>query len=53
MNALSTKFAAFTAALLMNALIMSAVGYLFALQSDAHVSAIAFAKALVRQTWLS
>ena len=47
MNTLSTKLTAFAAALLMNGLVMGALGYLFVLQSDPNISAIAFAKAVV------
>ena len=47
MNTLSSKLTAFAAALAMNGLILSALGYLFALQSHPNMSAIAFAKAVV------
>jgi hypothetical protein len=47
MNILASKFTAFAAALAMNGLVMSALGYLFVLQSDPNMSAIAFAKAVV------
>ncbi len=47
MNTLSTKFTAFVAAVLMNGLLMAALGYLFALQSHPNWSAIAFARAVV------
>jgi hypothetical protein len=50
MNTLSTKFTAFAAALFMNGLIMSAVGYCFALQSGTHLSVFAFAKAVMHQS---
>jgi hypothetical protein len=53
MNTLSSKLAAFAAALTMNGLILSALGYLFALQSHPNISAIAFAKAVVAHQWLS
>jgi hypothetical protein len=53
LNTLSTKLAAFAAALLMNGLVMGALGYLFVLQSDPNMSAIAFAKAVVAHQWLS
>ena len=52
-NTLSSKFTAFAAALAMNGLIFGALGYLFALQSDPNMSAIAFAKAVVAHQWLS
>jgi hypothetical protein len=51
MNTLSTKLAAFAAAVFMNGLVMSAVGYLFVLQSHPTMTAIAFAKAAAHQ-WL-
>jgi hypothetical protein len=47
MNTLSTKLTAFAAALAMNGLVFGALGYLFVLQSQPNVSAIAFAKAVV------
>jgi Na+-transporting NADH:ubiquinone oxidoreductase subunit NqrD len=52
MNTLSTKLTAFTAALVTNCLIMGAVGYLFALQAQPHLSAIAFAHKIVAHSWL-
>jgi hypothetical protein len=53
MNTLSTKLTAFAAALAMNALVMSAVGYLFALQSQPHLSVVAFAHKVAAHQWLS
>ena len=53
MNTLSTKLTAFAAALVMNGLVMSAVGYLFALQAQPHLSAISFAHKVVAHQWLS
>jgi hypothetical protein len=52
MNTLSTKLTAFAAALLMNGLVMGAVGFLFELQSHPHMSVIAFARAVVAHQWL-
>jgi hypothetical protein len=52
MNALSTKFTAFAAALVMNSLIMGAVGFLFELQSHPHLSVMTLAKAVVTHQWL-
>jgi hypothetical protein len=52
MNTLSSKFTAFAAALVMNSLIMGAVGYLFEIQSHPQMSVIAFAKAVVAHQWL-
>jgi hypothetical protein len=51
MNTLSSKLTAFAAAVLMNGMIMSAVGYLFALQSHPHMSALAFARAVATHQW--
>jgi len=53
MNALSSKLAALAAALVMNSLIMGAVGYLFEIQSHPHVSVISFARAVATHQWLS
>jgi hypothetical protein len=53
MNSLTTKFTAFAGALVANALVMSAVGYCFALQTNTHMSVVAFAKAIVTHQWLS
>ena len=47
MNTLSSKLTAFAAALLINGFVMGALGYLFVLQSNPNMSAIAFAKAVV------
>ena len=43
MTTLSSKFAAFAAALAMNGIIMIGVVYLFALQGNSHLYAISFA----------
>ena len=51
MNTLSSKLTALAAALLMNGLIMGAVGYLFEIQSRPNVSAIAFVGQVVRHQW--
>jgi hypothetical protein len=53
MNILASKFTAFAAALAMNGLVMSALGYLFVLQSNPNMSVIAFAKAVVAHQLLS
>jgi hypothetical protein len=53
MNAISSKLTAFAAALMVNGLVMGAVGYLFALQSHPHLSAISFARAVVAHQWLT
>lgn len=43
MNTLATKLTVFAAALAVNGLVLGALGYLFALQSPPHLSAIALA----------
>jgi hypothetical protein len=53
MNTLSSRLSAFAAALAMNGLVFGALGYLFALQSHANMSAIALAEAVVAHPWLS
>jgi hypothetical protein len=53
MNAISSKLTSFAAALVMNGLIMGAVGYLFAIQSHPHMSVISFAKAAVAHQWFT
>jgi len=52
MNTLSSKLTAFAAALVMNSLIMGAVGYLFEIQSQPHMSVISFAWQIVAHQWL-
>jgi hypothetical protein len=52
MNALSSKLTALAAALLMNSLIVGAVGYLFEIQSHPHVSVISFARQIVTHQWV-
>jgi hypothetical protein len=49
MNALSTKLTAFTAALVMNSLIMGAIGYLFEIQS--HPMSVSLAQAVAAHPW--
>ena len=53
MSTLSTKFAAFAAALAVNGLVMTALGYLFVVQSRPHVTLVGFAKLVAAQQWLS
>ena len=53
MNTLSSKLTAFAAALMMNGLVMGALGYLFALQSHPHLSVISIARAVATHQWLS
>jgi hypothetical protein len=52
MNTLSSKLTALAAALLMNSLIMGAVGYLFEIQSHPHMSVISFARQVAAHQWL-
>ena len=52
MSNLSFKLTAFTAALMMNGLVMGAVGYLFEIQSHPHLSVVAFAKAVAAHPWV-
>jgi hypothetical protein len=53
MNTLSSKLSALAAALVMNSLIMGAVGFLFEIQSHPHMSVISFAKAVATHQWFS
>jgi hypothetical protein len=53
MSTLSSRLTAFTAALLMNGLVMGALGFLFEIQSHPHLSVISFAKAVAAHQWLS
>jgi hypothetical protein len=53
MNTLSTKLTAFAAALMVNGLVMGAVGYLFEIQSHPHMSAFAFARAVAAHQWFA
>jgi hypothetical protein len=53
MNTLSSKLTALSAALLMNGLVMAAIGYLFELQSHPHMTVISFARAVATHRWLS
>jgi hypothetical protein len=52
MNTLSSKLTAFAAALMVNGLVMGAVGYLFEIQSHPHMSVISFARAVAAHQWL-
>jgi hypothetical protein len=51
MNTLSSKFTAFAAALVMNSLVMGAVGFLCAIQSHPHL--VSVAKVVATHQWLS
>jgi hypothetical protein len=53
MNAISSKFTALVAAIVMNSLIMGAVGYLFEIQSHPHMSVISFARVVVTHQWFA
>jgi hypothetical protein len=53
MNTLSSKLTAFAAALAMNGLVLGALGYFFALQSNPSLSALAFAKTVLAHQGLS
>jgi hypothetical protein len=53
MNTLSTKLTAFAAALMVNGLVMGAVGYLFEIQSHPHLTVMSFARQLATHQWLS
>ena len=50
LNTVSSKLTAFAAALVMNGLIMGAVGFLFELQSHPQVAALA--RAVATHEWL-
>jgi hypothetical protein len=49
----TSKLAALAAALIMNSVIMGAVGYLFAVQSHPHMSVLSFARQVVAHQWFS
>jgi len=53
MNTFSFKLSALAATLLMNGLIMGAVGYLFEIQSHPHMSVISFARQLATHQWFT
>ena len=52
MNTVSSKLTALAAALLMNSLIMGAVGFLFELQSHPHLTVVSFTRQIVTHHWL-
>lgn len=52
-TAISSKLAALATALLMNCLILSAVGFLFQVQAQPHLSVISFARQLATYQWFS
>jgi hypothetical protein len=51
MNTISSKLTALAMALIINTLIMGAVGFLFELQSHPHLSVISFARQLAAHQW--
>jgi hypothetical protein len=51
MNTLTSKLTTLGAALLVNSLIMGAVGYLFEIQSHPQMSVISFARQLAAHQW--
>jgi hypothetical protein len=53
MDTLTSKLAALAGTLLMNALVMSAIGYCFALPSNTYMTAVASAQAVVTLQRLS
>jgi hypothetical protein len=53
MNTVSAKLTAFAAALMMNGLIMGAVGFLFEIQSHPSMSVVSFARAVATHQWFS
>ena len=53
MNTIATKLTSFAAALVVNSLIMGAVGFLFELQSHPQMTVVAFARAVAAHQWLS
>jgi hypothetical protein len=53
MNTLSSKLTGLAAALVMNSLIMGAVGFLFEIQSHPNMSVISFARRVVTHQWFS
>jgi hypothetical protein len=52
MNTLTSKLTAFAAAIVMNSLILGAVGFLFEIQSHPQLSVLSFVRPLVAQ-WLA
>jgi hypothetical protein len=51
-TSISSKLAALAIALMVNGFVIGGVAYLFDLQTQQHLSAIAFAKQLVGSQWL-
>jgi hypothetical protein len=53
MSTISSRLTTLAAAVLVNGMIMAAVGYFFALQSHPHLSAIAFTREVIAHRWFS
>jgi hypothetical protein len=53
MNTITSKLTTLAAALVMNGLIMGAVGYLFEIQSHPQMSVISFARQVVTHQWFT
>jgi hypothetical protein len=53
MTTLSSKLTAFAAAIVVNGLVMGALGFLFEIQSNPHMSVLSFARAVAAHQWLS
>jgi hypothetical protein len=53
MNTISSKLTALAATLLMNGLIMGAVGFLFELQSHPDLTVVSFARAVATHHWFT
>jgi hypothetical protein len=53
MSGISSRLTTLVAAISVNGTIMAAVGYLFALQSHPHLSAIVFTKEVIAHRWFS
>ena len=53
MNTFSSKLTALAATLVMNSLLMGAVGFLFEIQVRPQLSLVSFARAVVAHQWLS
>jgi hypothetical protein len=51
MNSLSSKLTSLAAALVVNGLLMGAVGFLFEIQSQPHLSVMSFARELATHPW--
>jgi hypothetical protein len=52
MTTISSKLTAFTAALIVNSLLIGAMGFLFEVQSHPHQSLLSLARQLATHQWL-